>query len=184
MSYWWWVRLRFYSKLRITRSQVDWLKNSSYDNSIYTISSYTEFTVLWNWVPRIVLYNVNYVLGYNVQTNPDIMNPISRIMNKILPGGSRTLFSSTSHILMKSHQGGHRLEKPWQVNFQRRGLKRLQSSAVQAFVDILDATIESIPVNVENVEDKQTYLGSVIHSSTSCEPKIDWEYELVAPWIQ
>ena len=36
---------------------------------------------------------------------------------------------------------------------------------VKAFVDILDATVESIPVNGENVEVTQTftYLGSVIH---------------------
>ena len=42
---------------------------------------------------------------------------------------------------------------------------------VQAFGDILNATIESFSVSVENVEVTQTfiYLGSVIHSSTSCE---------------
>ena len=42
---------------------------------------------------------------------------------------------------------------------------------VQAFVDILDATVESILVSCENVEVTQTftYLGSVIDSSTSCE---------------
>ena len=41
---------------------------------------------------------------------------------------------------------------------------------VQAFVDILNATVESIPVNSENVEVTQTftYFGRVIHSSTSC----------------
>ena len=40
----------------------------------------------------------------------------------------------------------------------------------QALDNILDATIESILVSVENVEVTQTftYLGSVIHSSTSC----------------
>ena len=40
---------------------------------------------------------------------------------------------------------------------------------VQAFCDILDATIESIPVNGEKVEFTQTftYLGSVIRLSTS-----------------
>ena len=42
---------------------------------------------------------------------------------------------------------------------------------VQAFADILDATVESVSVNGENVEVTQTftYLGSVIHSSTNCE---------------
>ena len=40
---------------------------------------------------------------------------------------------------------------------------------VQAFGDILDATIESIPLTGQNVEVTQmfTYLGSVIHSSIS-----------------
>ena len=40
---------------------------------------------------------------------------------------------------------------------------------VQAFGDILHATVESIPVSGKNVEVSQTftYLGSVIHSSTS-----------------
>ena len=44
----------------------------------------------------------------------------------------------------------------------------------QAFGDILDATIESIPVNSEDVEISQTltYFGSVIHSSTSCELEV------------
>ena len=38
-------------------------------------------------------------------------------------------------------------------------------SKVQAFGDILDATIEAIPVSDENVEVTQTltYIGSVIH---------------------
>ena len=42
---------------------------------------------------------------------------------------------------------------------------------VQAFGDILVATVESIPVNGEYVEVTQTltYNGSVIHSSASCE---------------
>ena len=46
---------------------------------------------------------------------------------------------------------------------------------VRASGDILDATVESIPVNGENVEVKQTftYLGSVIHSSTSCEQEVN-----------
>ena len=46
---------------------------------------------------------------------------------------------------------------------------------VHAFVDVLDATVESIPVISENVEVTQTftYLGSVIHSSTSCELEIN-----------
>ena len=45
---------------------------------------------------------------------------------------------------------------------------------VQSFDDILDETVESIPVNGGNVKVTQTfpYLGSVIHSSTSCEPKV------------
>ena len=45
---------------------------------------------------------------------------------------------------------------------------------VKVFVDILDATVGSIPVNDENVEITQTftYPSSVIHSSTSCEIKV------------
>ena len=45
---------------------------------------------------------------------------------------------------------------------------------IQAFDVILDATTESIPVNGENVQLTQTFtfLGSVIHSSTSCEPEV------------
>ena len=46
---------------------------------------------------------------------------------------------------------------------------------VHAFGDILDATVESIPVNGENVEVTQTftYLGSVIDSTTSCELEVN-----------
>ena len=46
---------------------------------------------------------------------------------------------------------------------------------VQAFGDTLDATVESIPVNGENVEVTQTFtcLGSVIHSSTSCDLEVN-----------
>ena len=46
---------------------------------------------------------------------------------------------------------------------------------VQAFGDILDATNESTHVNGENVEVMQmfTYLGCVIHSSTSCELEVN-----------
>ena len=46
---------------------------------------------------------------------------------------------------------------------------------VQAFGDILDAIVESIPVNGENVDVTQTftYLGSVIHPSTSCELEVN-----------
>ena len=45
----------------------------------------------------------------------------------------------------------------------------------QALGDILDANVESIPVSVENVEVTQTftYLGNVIHSSTSCELEVN-----------
>ena len=41
---------------------------------------------------------------------------------------------------------------------------------VQAFGDILDATVESFSLSGENVDVTQTstYLGSVIHSSSSC----------------
>ena len=47
----------------------------------------------------------------------------------------------------------------------------LIKTKVQAFGDILD----SIPVNGENLEVRQTftYLGSVIHSSTSCELEVN-----------
>ena len=43
------------------------------------------------------------------------------------------------------------------------------NTKIQAFTDILDATVESITVNGENVEVKQTftYRGSAIHSSIS-----------------
>ena len=46
---------------------------------------------------------------------------------------------------------------------------------VHTFGDILNAIIESIPVCGENVEVTQTfnYLGSVIHSSTSCEIEVN-----------
>ena len=46
---------------------------------------------------------------------------------------------------------------------------------VQAFGDIPDTSIESLSVNGENVEVTETftYLGSVIHSSTSCELKVN-----------
>ena len=46
---------------------------------------------------------------------------------------------------------------------------------VQAFGDILDATIESIPVSCVNVEVTPTftYLGSVIHLSTSCKLEVN-----------
>ena len=46
---------------------------------------------------------------------------------------------------------------------------------VQAFGDILDATVELIPVNAGNVGVTQTftYLSSVIHSSTSCNPNVN-----------
>ena len=49
---------------------------------------------------------------------------------------------------------------------------------VQVFGDILDATVESIPVNAEIVEITQTftYIGSVIHSSTANQMSIDdWD---------
>ena len=43
------------------------------------------------------------------------------------------------------------------------------------FDDILDATVESIPANSENVEVTQTftYHGSVIHSSTNCDLEVN-----------
>ena len=46
---------------------------------------------------------------------------------------------------------------------------------VAAFGVILDATVDSIPVNGEYVGVTQTftYLGSVIHSSTSCELEVN-----------
>ena len=46
---------------------------------------------------------------------------------------------------------------------------------VHALGNILDATFESIPVGGDDVENTQTftYLGSVIHSSTSCELEVN-----------
>ena len=43
------------------------------------------------------------------------------------------------------------------------------------FGDILDATIESIPVNGENVKVTQTFIyrDVAIHSSTSCELEVN-----------
>ena len=46
---------------------------------------------------------------------------------------------------------------------------------IQAFGDILDGAIGSIPVGAENVGivESFTYLGSVIHASTSCVPEVN-----------
>ena len=43
---------------------------------------------------------------------------------------------------------------------------------IQAFIDILDAAILSVPVYSEDVEvtERFTYLGSDIHVSAGCEP--------------
>ena len=50
---------------------------------------------------------------------------------------------------------------------------------VHAFGGILDAPIESVLVSGENkiVRQTFTYLGSVIHSSTSCEPEVNIRLE-------
>ena len=46
---------------------------------------------------------------------------------------------------------------------------------IQAFGDLMDAAVGSVPVRGENVEvvDKFTYLGSVIHSSSECGADVD-----------
>ena len=46
---------------------------------------------------------------------------------------------------------------------------------IQAFNDILDAAILSVPVCGEYVEvtERFTYLGSDIHVSTGCEPEVN-----------
>ena len=46
---------------------------------------------------------------------------------------------------------------------------------IQAFNDILDAAILSIPVCGEEVEvtERYTYLGSDIHVSAGCEPEVN-----------
>ena len=46
---------------------------------------------------------------------------------------------------------------------------------IQAFGDILDAAVDSLPVAGENVDvvETFTYLGSVIHRSTSCEAEVN-----------
>ena len=53
------------------------------------------------------------------------------------------------------------------------GLWALIKTKVQAFNDILDATILSVPVCREDVEvtKRFTYLGSDIHVSAGCEPE-------------
>ena len=53
---------------------------------------------------------------------------------------------------------------------------------IQAFGDLLDAAVGSVPVGGENVEvvDKFTYLGSVVHSSSEC--KADVERRLGLAW--
>ena len=58
-------------------------------------------------------------------------------------------------------------EEAQPLGFRVSGMK----IKVQAFGDILGATVESILVNGGNMEVTLTftYLGSVIHSSTSCE---------------
>ena len=52
----------------------------------------------------------------------------------------------------------------------------IKTKKVQEFSEILDVTIESIPVNGENMEVTQmfTYLGRVIHSPASCELEVSW----------
>ena len=46
---------------------------------------------------------------------------------------------------------------------------------IQAFNDVLDAAILSVPVCGEDVEvtERFTYLGSDIHVSAGCEPEVD-----------
>ena len=46
---------------------------------------------------------------------------------------------------------------------------------IQAFNDILDAAIPSVPVCGEDVEatERFTYLGSDIHVSAGCEPEVN-----------
>ena len=46
---------------------------------------------------------------------------------------------------------------------------------IQAFTDILDAAILSVPVCGEDVEvtERFTYLGSDIHVSAGCEPEVN-----------
>ena len=46
---------------------------------------------------------------------------------------------------------------------------------IQAFSDILDAAILSVPVCGEDVEvpERFTYLGSDIHASAGCEPEVN-----------
>ena len=58
----------------------------------------------------------------------------------------------------------------------------LDQAKVQAFGDILDATVESIPGSGENVEITQTftYISSVIYSSTGCEKEVN--RRLVRAW--
>ena len=46
---------------------------------------------------------------------------------------------------------------------------------IQAFIDILDAAILSVPVCGEDIEvtERFTYLGSDIHVSAGCEPEVN-----------
>ena len=62
-------------------------------------------------------------------------------------------------------------------------------TVIQAFNDILDAAILSVPVCGKDVEDTERfiYLGSDIHVSTSCEPEVNRRlgraWELWIQWI-
>ena len=58
----------------------------------------------------------------------------------------------------------------------KQGSKAARIAIVdQEYGDMLDATIESIPVSGEDVEVTRTftYISSAIHSSTSCELKVN-----------
>ena len=83
--------------------------------------------------------------------------------------GDAVIFAETTEILAAA------LDSP-SAEAEPLGLRvSWIKSKVQAFGDILDETVVSMPVSGENVEVTQTLtcLGSVILSSTSCELEVN-----------
>ena len=62
-------------------------------------------------------------------------------------------------------------EESWPLGLQVSWVK----TKIQAFNDILDAAVLSVPVCGEDVEvvERFTYFGSDIHGSAGCEPEVN-----------
>ena len=73
------------------------------------------------------------------------------------------LFAAATEVLVEAIES--LIEKAWPLELRVSWIK----TKIQAFVDILDASIETIAASGENVEVTETftYLGTVIHLSTS-----------------